>query len=120
MGAPRLKEEDLTPEALEERGQRLIAEGQRLVIRAQVRRELSAQEWIDQDQVPEKFRARYIKLCRRQALPAVKEGRRWLVLRSDFNAYLQKHRPAVFREDDEGIDDIIDRVMNDDGEKTRR
>lgn len=101
--------EDLTPDALEARGQRLIAEGHRLVVRAVLRRELEAHELIRPEHSP-LGRRQHNELARSGKIPAVKEKRTWLILRSDLMEYLRKHGQVRGQKVEEDVDDIIKRM----------
>lgn len=116
MSTRSVREEDLTPEALEARGQRLVAEGYRLLIRAEVRREVSAHELVDQDHSPLK-RRRHIELARTGKIPATKEGRRWLIRRQDLYDYLNRHGVVCGQRatSEEDVEAMIERVMKDEG-----
>lgn len=122
MSAAR-RTEEMTPEELEERGQRLEREGRRLLIRAEVLRVLGPKDYYDQHTSPLGKR-KHLELARSGKVASRKVRRSVLIRRDDLNAYIEKHGLARGRrEQDEDVDDIIDRVMSDDddaaGDKKR-
>lgn len=78
----------LTPEALEERGARLILEGVKDLVRGML--ESKQREYFDQNSSP-LGPDRHKKLCRAGTLEATKDGRRWLVKREEMERYLRDH-----------------------------
>jgi len=111
MGAAR-KEDELTPAELEARGCRLIVEGQRLLVKAQVKLSLAPLDSYTQDTAPIK-RRKYLAITRAGMVPSTKLGKDVLVKRGDLDKYIQKHGLARgARPPEEDADDIIDRLMS--------
>lgn len=110
------RKETLTPEALEERGARLILEGVKDLVRGMI--EGKANDYYDQSSSPIGA-DRHKKLCRAGELEATKDGRRWLVKRDEMERYLRDHphhrtRKATERED---LDEFVDSITKGKGRR---
>ncbi len=112
--------EELTPEALEERASRTILAGVRDLVRAAVARHGAASDYYDQTTSP-LGRRRHNELARSGKIPATKLHGRWMIRKDDLREYIERNGiKGVRREQDEGVDDLIERVMRgDEGSKRR-
>lgn len=77
-------------------------------------------EYYDQHDSP-LGRRRHVELARAGKFPSTKEGRRILVLRSDMQKYLEREGLTRGRSaDDEGVDDVMERITKGKGKGGRR
>lgn len=107
------------PEVREERAWRLIREGFRELVRAEL--DGKANDTIDQEHSP-LGRRRHMELCRAGKLEATKDGRRWIVTRAEMLRYLREHphhrkRGAEDEDDDAMLDTMLGRDTSGGGKR---
>lgn len=113
-------DEELSPTALEERATRTLLAGVRDLVRAEVARHASTTDYYDQTSSP-LGRRRHNELARSGKIPATKIHGRWMVRKDDLRAYIERNGiKGARREQDEGVDELIDRVMKKDEGGRRR
>lgn len=101
----------LTPQAKIERGIRLQAEGQRLIIEGTIEERGASAEWVDQRSSP-LGRRKHLALAREGKLPSQKHGSRVLVRRDDLNAYIEREGLGRGRRvDDEDVTDVVEGIL---------
>jgi excisionase family DNA binding protein len=91
----------LPPRARKDMAARALIDAVERFVRECFRERDAREEWVDQDRSP-LGRRRHLALARQGALPAVKDGKRVLVTRSDLDAYLHEH--PVRRRVDDGVE----------------
>lgn len=107
----------LTPAALKERGLRMIAEGQALVIEATIAERGAANDWVDQNHSPLGKR-QHLELARTGKLPSRKHRNRILVRRDDLNAYIESQGIRRGKHlDDEEVTDVVDAILKTGGRR---
>lgn len=116
----RPRDEDLSPSALEERATRTLVAGVRDLIRAEVARHAASSDYYDQVSSP-LGRRRHNELARSGKIPATKVHGRWMIRKDDLREYIERNGiKGTRREQDEGVDDLIERVMKTDEGSRRR
>lgn len=105
-----IRSNELTPEARIDRAKRTIADAIDELVEARLALGSARAEFVDQDTSPLGHR-KHLELVRDKKLPAVKEGRRRLVRRSDIDAYLKEHEVAAGPQTDDDVDAMVERIV---------
>ena len=105
---------DPTPEVRIQRAKLAIADAIDELVEARLAKGAARAELVDQSSSP-LGRRRHLELVRAGALPAMRDGRRVLVRRSDIDAYLAglEVAPVLSTEDD--VDGMVARIVGQGG-----
>lgn len=107
----------LTPQAMKERGLRMIAEGQALLVEATLDERGAANDWVDQRRSPLGKR-KHLELARSGALPSRKHGALVLIRRDILNAYIEGN--GIRRGDEtEDVGAVVDTILKAGGGRRR-